>query len=155
MIKGDKIKLVSKMGVFDNIGEVCEVTDIQDGGVICFKFGNGRHLGCMSYDEFEKYFELVTAEDKIKPKHEWTEWKDDYVYFESINEEDVGTSYQYRHNYKKVQVRCFLDDGIVLKAEACCHNTDTFDLTEGLNLAEKRLIVKYMDYLVKELAKSM
>ena len=155
MIKGDKIRLTTKMGVFDNIGEVCEVTNIQDGGVICFKFGNGRHLGCMSYDEFEKYFELVTDEDKINSKHEWTEWRDSYVYFESINEEDVGASYQYRHNHKKVQVRCILDDDIVLKAEACCHNTDTFDLDEGLNLAEKRLIVKYMDYQVKELAKSM
>lgn len=58
MIKGDKIKLVHKMGVFDNIGEICEVTDIQEGGVICFKFG-GCHLGCMSYDEYEKYFEKV------------------------------------------------------------------------------------------------
>ena len=28
MIKGDRIKLVKKMGVFDNIGEICEVTDI-------------------------------------------------------------------------------------------------------------------------------
>lgn len=53
MIKGDKIKLVHKMGIFDNIGEICEVTDIQEGGVICFKFG-GCHLGCMSYDEYEK-----------------------------------------------------------------------------------------------------
>ena len=58
MIKGDRIKLVKKMGVFDNIGEICEVTDIQKGGVICFKFG-GCHLGCMSFDEYEKYFEKV------------------------------------------------------------------------------------------------
>lgn len=60
MIKGDKIKLIRKMGVFDNIGEICEVTDVTDDGVICFRFGeNGVHLGCMSYNEFEKYFELV------------------------------------------------------------------------------------------------
>ena len=52
MIKGDRIRLKAKMGVFDNIGEVCEVTDISDGGVICFKFGNGSHLGCMSFDEY-------------------------------------------------------------------------------------------------------
>ena len=31
MIKGDRIKLVKKMGAFDNIGEICEVTDIQEG----------------------------------------------------------------------------------------------------------------------------
>ena len=58
MIVGDRIKLLHKMGAFDNIGEICEVTDITEDGVICFKFG-GCHLGCMSYNEFEKYFEKV------------------------------------------------------------------------------------------------
>ena len=69
MIKGDRIKLVKKMGVFDNIGEICEVTDIQEGGVICFKFG-GCHLGCMSYDEYKKYFEKV----ETPVKRTWSDW---------------------------------------------------------------------------------
>lgn len=59
--KGNEIRLIKSMGVFDNIGEVCEVTDVSDDGVISFKFG-GCHLGCMSYNEFEKYFELVEKE---------------------------------------------------------------------------------------------
>lgn len=59
--KGSRIKLVKPMGVFDKIGEVCEVTDVSEDGIISFKF-NGSHLGCMSHNEFEKYFELV--EDK-------------------------------------------------------------------------------------------
>lgn len=74
MIKGDKIKLIHKMGVFDNIGEICEVTDIQEGGVICFKFG-GCHLGCMSYDEYEKYFEKV----ETPVKRTWSEWSDYHI----------------------------------------------------------------------------
>ncbi len=61
MIKGDLIRLTIPMGVFDNIGEVCEVTDVSEDGIISFKFG-GCHLGCMSYNEFEKYFELVSRE---------------------------------------------------------------------------------------------
>ncbi len=28
MIKGDRIKLVNKMGVFTNVGEICEVVDV-------------------------------------------------------------------------------------------------------------------------------
>ena len=52
--KGDKIRLVNPMGCFTNIGEVCEVTKV-DGEEIQFKFG-GFHLGCMSHDEFAKYF---------------------------------------------------------------------------------------------------
>ena len=62
MIKGDLIRLVRPMGIFNNIGEVCEVTDISEEGIISFRFG-GSHLGCMSEDEFEKYFELVEIED--------------------------------------------------------------------------------------------
>ena len=59
--KGNEIRLIKPMGVFDSIGEVCEVTDVSKDGVISFKFG-GCHLGCMSYNEFEKYFELVEKE---------------------------------------------------------------------------------------------
>lgn len=59
--KGNEIRLIKPMGVFDNIGEVCEVTDVSEDGVISFRFG-GSHLGCMSYNEFEKYFELVDKE---------------------------------------------------------------------------------------------
>lgn len=61
IVKGNEIRLVKPMGVFDNIGEICEVTDVSEDGVISFKFG-GCHLGCMSYNEFEKYFELVEKE---------------------------------------------------------------------------------------------
>ena len=61
MTKGDLIRLVKPMGVFDNIGEICEVTDVSEDGVISFRFG-GSHLGCMSYNEFEKHFELVEEE---------------------------------------------------------------------------------------------
>ena len=56
LVKGDKIVLAKPMGAFTNVGEVCEVVSNVD-GVINFKFGHGMHLGCMSVEEFEKYFE--------------------------------------------------------------------------------------------------
>lgn len=62
IVKGYEIRLVKPMGVFDNIGEICEVTDVSEDGVISFRF-SGSHLGCMSYNEFEKYFELVEEEN--------------------------------------------------------------------------------------------
>ena len=55
---GDKIILTNEMGMFTNVGEVCEVMQVEDNGNIWFTFGNGMHLGCMSPDEFEKYFEV-------------------------------------------------------------------------------------------------
>ena len=145
MIKGDRIKLVKKMGVFDNIGEICEVTDIQEGGVICFRFG-GCHLGCMSYDEYEKYFEKVD----MPVKRTWSEWELGEINFTDINGKKKTGWYRYRNNGKKVQVKC---GGF--KAEATCCKDDVFDLEKGLALAKSRLIVKYLDNQVKSIARAM
>lgn len=137
MIKGDKIKLVAKMGVFDNIGEICEVIDVSDGGVITFKFGGGLHMGCMSYDEFQKYFELVEEPKKI----EWSEWKfknSGWIYKSPVSHKTISFLYEYRHNGKKVQVR-----KLGIKAEATCAKEDEFDLETGLKLAECRLLIKF------------
>lgn len=134
------------MGVFDNIGEICEVTDIQEGGVICFKFG-GCHLGCMSYDEYEKYFEKV----ETPVKRIWSKWSVMYNNrLIDINGKERYFIYQVRENGKMVQVKCGL-----FKAEATCCKDDTFDFDKGLALAEKRLIVKLLNNQVNEIAKSM
>ncbi|RKI83838.1 hypothetical protein D7V90_08080 [bacterium 1xD42-87] len=89
--KGNEIRLIKPMGVFDNIGEVCEVTDVSEDGVISFKFG-GCHLGCMSYNEFEKYFELVKKEVPEEKSDEdadsMTENKEVYELIEWCKEND-------------------------------------------------------------------
>ena len=57
--RGNTIRLVKPMGAFKNVGELCPVTEV-DNTAIVFRFGK-VHLGCISYDEFDKYFELVTS----------------------------------------------------------------------------------------------
>ena len=149
MIKGDKIKLVAKMGVFDNIGEICEVIDVSDGGVITFKFGGGLHMGCMSYDEFQKYFELVEEPKKRK----WTKWEfknSERVYESPITHKHTPFFYEYRHNGKQVQVR-----KVGIKAEATCAKKDEFNLETGLKLAEYRLLIKYFARDVELYAKTL
>lgn len=147
MIKGDRIKLVKKMGVFDNIGEICEVTDIQEGGATCFKFCE-CNLGCMSYDEYEKYFfEKV----KTPVKGTWSKWGVPLpIAFFDIGGVKRIINYQSRTNGKKVQVRYG-----EIKAEATCCKDDVFDFEKGLALAKSRLIVKYLDNQVKSIAKAM
>lgn len=142
MIKGDKIRLVKPMGAFKNVGEICEVTDIAEGGVISFRFG-GYHLGCMSYDEFLKYFEKV--EERI-----WTKWEEVRIGFHDMNDKMVSVVLRHRNNGKKVQVKCG-----ALKSESSCHSEDTFDFDKGFELATKRLIVKYIDNQVQSIAKGM
>lgn len=151
MIKGDRIRLKAKMGVFDNIGEVCEVTDISDGGVICFKFGNGSHLGCMSFDEYEKYFELVEKE-KEPVKRVWSKWKLGYITFYNQTGECIEEDIYYKENRKRVQVK--LKDGS-LRANASCYKEDNFDFFKGRELAERRLIMKYLAREVKKYADSL
>lgn len=87
IIKGNEIRLIKPMGVFDNIGEVCEVTDVSEDGVISFKFG-GCHLGCMSYNEFEKYFELVEEEINDGDIDSMVENKEVYELIEWCKEND-------------------------------------------------------------------
>lgn len=135
MIKGDRIKLVKPMGAFTNVGEICEVVDVNEGGVISFKFGNGLHLGCMSYDEFLKYFEMVEE----KPKRVWSEWERYSITFNNIRNVPIRVEVEYRENGKKVQVRA---NGI--KGESTCSKCDEFDIAKGLDLAVKRFIVKYL-----------
>lgn len=62
IIKGDKIKLVQKIGSFDKVGDIFEVTGV-DNGVVSFKCNYGT--GCMSYDEFERYFEKLKRENGV------------------------------------------------------------------------------------------
>lgn len=150
MIKGDRIRLKAKMGVFDNIGEICEVTDISDDGSICFKFGNGRHLGCMSFNEYKKYFELVEEKEPIK--RAWSEWKSDVAIFYNLTGECIEEEIYYRENGKCVQVK-LKDES--LKSSASCCKKDEFNLWTGRKLAERRLIVKYIAREVKEYANSI
>ena len=67
-----KIKLKKSMGCFDNLGEVCEIVKIDtDENVINFRFGvDGVHLGVMSGDELEKYFDVIEP-TVIPDDYEW------------------------------------------------------------------------------------
>ena len=150
MIKGDKIRLIVKMGMFDNIGEICEVINVDENGVISFRFGkNGMHLGCMSYNEFEKYFELVQ-----ETKREWSPWKTERLFYENLSEYHISTIIYYRHNGKKVQVKFVCGDTFI-RTEASCHSEDEFNLNKGLRLAKRRLIVKLLKKETEDFAKTL
>lgn len=150
VIKGDKIKLVKPMGVFKNIGEVCEVIDVSQEGFISFKFGD-RHLGCMSYDEFQRYFILV--EEK---KREWSEWEKRYISIGSINKENMLCYVYVRNNGKTIQMKTKDKyNGKLLRVKSVCCDDDKFCYEKGLELVEVRMMVKLLKHQAKELAASM
>lgn len=63
--RGHKIKLIKEMGVFKNVGEICDVIDVTP-EVISFRFGK-FNMGCISHDEFCKYFMKYQKKPEIKP----------------------------------------------------------------------------------------
>ena len=125
LVKGDKVKLVKSIGLFNCIGTVFDVKHISDDGTILIECEvNGfAGRGIMSYDEYEKYFEKV--KDNTKGKwSEWTEYKD--------------TGLKYKTNGKTVIVK----DGWGYKASASCSPYDKFCLETGIDICRKRIMVK-------------
>lgn len=53
----NKIKLIKPMGIFNEVGTICDILKVYDDGSIVFKWK--CHLGYMSKNEFKKYFEFV------------------------------------------------------------------------------------------------
>lgn len=128
LVKGEKIKLVNPMGMFTNVGEICEVVDVSESGVISFKFGNGMHMGCMSREEFDKYFEKY-EEPKCEPN--------------SI--EDILANSEFVTNKvfdKCTVVSCRLPNGFVIVEYSACVNPEDYNEEVGVDNCLERIYVK-------------
>lgn len=127
--KGDKIELVAPMGLFTNIGEICEVMDIGGDGLIWFKFGNGMHIGCMSPDEFDKYFKKYEEpEDTLAVDDEYVDW---LIENSEIN---VITAHG-----KCTVVTCQLPSGFVIVESSSCVDPKNYDKNLGVEICMKRI----------------
>lgn len=150
IVKGSKIELVRPMGVFNNVGEICEVINLTEEGLISFKFGGG-HLGCMSYNEYETYFKEYI--EPVPVKRVWSEWSPVSMEYTNIEGNNIEKIIQYRTDGKHVQVRT--TDDYILKARSSCFKTDKFDSYKGLKLAMARLVIKLMNREVEQMAASL
>lgn len=129
LVKGDKIVLKEKMGMFDNIGEVCDVLDVTENGVITFRFGGGLHMGCMSMDEFEIYFDKY---EEQKKKNTVTE--------EDINRIVQESQFRYTTQFEKCTVAiCKLPNGFVITESSSCVDTENYDPEIGKDICLKKI----------------
>ena len=143
IVKGSKIKLVKPMGVFDKIGEICEVVRIDENAAIKFKCSIG--YGCMSYDELDKYFEICdNLNVKNKPKRTWTNWIDDMLVYFDQDGHQYKVPVKYRNNGKQVQLRTNWNYEENIQVKASCNKTDKFDFEMGLDIADMRLQIKLL-----------
>lgn len=135
--KGDKIRLIKPMGVFDNVGEICDVINVDDNGTIFFNFGEGVHLGVMSNDECEKYFEM----------YEEPEFTIEYIiptvtqeHIDSIlAESDVSVTTAFD---KCTVVTVRLPNGFVITESSACVDPRNYDKEMGIEICMDRITNK-------------
>jgi len=126
MVKvGDKIVLKKEMGAFKNIGEVCEVVAVND-DIISFKFGNGLHLGCMSEDEFAKYFTLKKDAPTVTE-----EMIEDLLANSEINIETVFD--------KCTVVYVKLPNGFIITESSACVSPERYSENIGYKICLKKI----------------
>ncbi len=152
LVKGDKIKLVRPMGIMNNIGEVCEVIDVDENcGSIAFLFGEGMHYGCMSFDEYAKYFVKVEDTDNDNTTSDNTEKEkeidmDDFKLYLEHEDKDIERAFDnakvciYTAFDKCTIVAVKLANGFVVTESSACVNPEDYDEKLGIELCMKKIV---------------
>ena len=98
---------------------------------------------------------MVTEENKVEKKHEWTEWGDvNTVFYLPISQVFINVTLEWRtDNEKRVQVR--MKDEPQLRSRSSCYKDDEFDIYDGFRIAEYRLYVKWVTKVVNRYIKSL
>ena len=181
---GNVVKMVNPIVGYEMLnGMKFKITDIRE-GVVYFTYDKSNALstimygsGAMSFNEFEKHFEIVKEESvEEKTVREWTRWTglnvkqmlDDicgrieccsvceHCPYTTICDVYKNIGYiVYRTNTKKTEVRCVLNDGTMIKSYASCHKADEFNLDMGLSVAIARLSMKLAEYNFKQYVNSI
>lgn len=136
--KGMKIEAIKDIYDVIKTGEICEITEIKSNDSIAFRFG-GCHLGVMTLKECNEYFKPYNTCNKNKKV--WSKWKSKTKNYFTLDGEFRSIAIEYRTNGQRVQVRTGVC-GSYLKARSSCSPRDNFVMGNGLDLAEKRLIMK-------------
>lgn len=128
----DKIVLVNEMGMFTNIGEVCNVEKVEDNGTIWFSFGGGLHMGCMSEDEFEKYFEVYEV-----PEHmTFNDAMDMIDHCEVL----VDTIFD-----RCTVMCCKLPNDFVIVEHSACIDKDVYSEEVGIRICKEKIAAKILE----------
>ena len=104
----------------------------------------------------EEKFPLIVFEEALKyysyekEKRKWSKWEDVKVFFYyPLNGSKITLNARMRSNGKKIQVRWG-----IFKTEASCNDEagDEFDPIVGLRIASARLVIKYIERLMTNVA---
>lgn len=155
--KGKHIRAIKNIENIIKTGEIVEIIDIEN-NLIKFKFG-GSHMGAMTFNEYNEYFEEVSGNKKSTIKTEnkkhWGNWRTEIMSYHNLNGDICFIEIEKRTNGERVQVRVKEGETSYIKARSSCCPLDKFDYNKGLELAKMRLIIKLHDKEVREMVVNM
>ena len=135
LANGDKLVVTKKVAPFLNEGDVVEVTNVTDDGVITFAFGDGfMHMGVMNTAECESHFEKI-VEEEITEVPAITE-----EYIAEIMENSEFETYTVFD--KCTIVSCRLPNGFVITESSACVSTENYDEDLGAEICFDKIADK-------------
>lgn len=125
---GDKLIVVKKVAPFLNEGDIVEVTNVADDGIISFKFGDGlMHMGVMNTTECENHFEKMAEENEEAEAPTIT---DEYIEEIMANSEfEICTMFN-----KCTVVSCRLPNGFVITESSACVSPENYNEDLGAEI---------------------
>ena len=125
LVNGDKLIVVKDVTPFLKEGDVVEVVNVTDDGIISFAFGEGlMHMGVMNNAECEEHFKKVA--DMIA-EVEFPDITEEYIREIMENSEfETHTTFN-----KCTVVSCRLPNGFVITESSACVNPDNYDVELG------------------------
>lgn len=123
---GDKLVVVNKVASFLDEGDVVEVTNVTEDGIISFAFGdNFMHMGVMNTAEFENHFKKLEDVKMAPPS----------VTEERVAEIMEGSNFEVYTAFDKCTVvSCRLPNGFVITEYSACVSPENYDEEMGVNI---------------------
>ena len=129
LVQGDKLMVTKKVASFLDVGEVVEVIDVNEDGMISFMFGNGMHKGLMNSAECEAHFEKI--EDKKTAPTITQDYIDNIIANSVVT---VDTVFD-----KCTIVSCKLPNGFVIVESSACVSPENYDEDMGINICLSKI----------------
>lgn len=129
--KGDRLIVTKRIASFLDEGDVVEVIDVDENGIISFAFGEDfMHKAIMSSNECEKHFEKV-VNDAPSITHEHIEE------IMANSEITINTVFD-----KCTIVSCKLPNGYVIVESAACVSPENYDEEMGVSICLEKIANK-------------
>ena len=135
LTNGDKLIVTKTVTPFLKEGDVVEVTNVTDDGIISFAFGDGHiHMGVMNMTEFESHFEKVEE----KAEEEIPVITEEYIADIMENSEfEIHTVFD-----KCTVVSCRLPNGFVITESSSCVRPEDYNVDTGTEICFNKIADK-------------